>query len=55
MRESAALGVVDAYAAFNLRELPNFLIHRARYDEALESARGLSAASHAQSARSVTR
>ena len=37
MRESAGLQVVDAYRAFNMRELPNFLIHRARYDEALDA------------------
>ena len=31
MRESATLKAVSAYRAFNMRELPNFLIHRARY------------------------
>jgi tetratricopeptide (TPR) repeat protein len=52
MRESAVLAVVDAYRAFNLRDLPNFLIHRARYKEALEEARALTATEHPQ-ARSV--
>ena len=37
MRESAKLEVVDAYRAFNLKELPNFLIHRGRYQEALDA------------------
>jgi tetratricopeptide (TPR) repeat protein len=41
LRESAALAAVSAYRAFNMRELPNFLIHRGRYDEALQSARSL--------------
>jgi tetratricopeptide (TPR) repeat protein len=49
MRESAALAVVDAYRAFNLRELPNFLIHRARYEEALEAANALAAIEYPQS------
>ena len=31
----------DAYRAFNRKELPNFLIHRARYAEALEAARAM--------------
>ena len=39
MRESAGLPAPDAYRSFNRRELPNFLIHRARYAEALEAAR----------------
>ena len=41
MRESGALGVVDAYGAFNARELPNFFLHRARYRDALEAARSM--------------
>ena len=41
LRESASLAAVSAYRAFNMRELPNFLIHRGRYDEALQSARAL--------------
>ncbi|HKQ60273.1 MAG TPA: hypothetical protein VJS92_03245 [Candidatus Polarisedimenticolaceae bacterium] len=49
MRESSRLAVVDAYRAFNLRELPNFLIHRARYAEALEAARQLTETSFPQS------
>jgi len=52
MRESAALKVVDAYRAFNLRELPNFLLHRARYREALEAARAMTQTGYPQ-ARSV--
>ncbi len=43
LRESAALASVSAYRAFNMRELPNFLIHQGRYQEALESARSLAA------------
>jgi tetratricopeptide (TPR) repeat protein len=38
MRQAAELEVVDAYRAFNMRILPNFLIHRARYEEALQAA-----------------
>jgi tetratricopeptide (TPR) repeat protein len=41
MREAAKLGTLDAYRAFNARELPNFLIHRGRYQEALEAARAM--------------
>ena len=41
LRESAALEAVSAYRAFNMRELPSFLIQRGRYDEALASARKL--------------
>ena len=41
MREAASLAPVDAYRAFAQRELPSFLIHRARYAEALEEARTL--------------
>ena len=41
MLESKALGDADAYRAFNLRALPNFLIHRGRYEEALAAARDL--------------
>ena len=41
MREAAALGAVDATLAFSMRELPSFLIHRARYAEALEAARAM--------------
>jgi tetratricopeptide (TPR) repeat protein len=49
LRESAALTAVSAYRAFNLRELPNFLIHRARYQEALEAGRALTDTSYPQS------
>ena len=35
MRQSAKLEVTSAYRAFNLRELPNFLINRGRYKEAI--------------------
>jgi tetratricopeptide (TPR) repeat protein len=52
LRQSAALTVVDAYRAFNMREVPNFLIHRARYQEALEAARVLMTSTYPQ-ARSV--
>jgi tetratricopeptide (TPR) repeat protein len=52
MREAATLGAVDAYRAFNLKELPNLLIHRARYAEALDAARALTNTKFAQS-RSV--
>ena len=49
MREAASLGTVDAYRAFNARELPNFLIHRGRYQEALEAARAMTRTSFPQS------
>ena len=49
MRESAALAIVDAYRAFNRREMPNFLLHRARYGEALDEARRLTATAFPQS------
>src|SRR6185503_20560376 len=49
LRESAALAALSAYRAFNMRELPNFLIHRARYEEALESGRALTAIEYPQS------
>jgi tetratricopeptide (TPR) repeat protein len=48
MRESASLAVVDAYRAFNLRELPNFLIHRGRHEEAIEAARAMTTTDHPQ-------
>jgi tetratricopeptide (TPR) repeat protein len=41
MRESGALPVWGAYQAFNTREWPSFLIHRARYSEALAAARAM--------------
>ncbi len=49
LRESYALAAVSAYRAFNMRELPNFLIHRARYGEALEAARALTSTAYPQS------
>lgn len=49
MREAAALGAVDATLAFSMRELPNFLIHRARYAEALEAARAMTRTQYAAS------
>jgi tetratricopeptide (TPR) repeat protein len=49
LRESATMVPVAAYRAFNLRELPSFLIHRARYQEALEAARALTAMNFPQS------
>jgi len=49
MRSAAALAVVDAYRAFNRRELPSFLLHRARYAEALDEARVLVATAFPQS------
>ena len=41
MREAWNLSAMEAYRAFSLRELPNFLIHRARYEEALTASRDL--------------
>ncbi len=52
MREAAGLEVLDAYRAFNTRGLPSFLLHRARYDEALEAARAMTETSYPQ-ARTV--
>lgn len=49
LRESAALDPVSAYRAFNMRELPNFLIHRARYEEAVQAGRTLIATEYPQS------
>ena len=49
MREAASLGAVDAYRAFNERELPNFLIHRGRYQEALKAALAMTRTSFPQS------
>lgn len=49
LRESATLAPVSAYRALNLRELPNFLIHRARYQEALEAGRALTDTDYPQS------
>jgi tetratricopeptide (TPR) repeat protein len=49
LRESAALKAVSAYRGFNMRELPNFLIHRGRYEEALAAGRALTATDYPQS------
>ncbi|MCI0585790.1 MAG: hypothetical protein L0323_02995 [Planctomycetes bacterium] len=49
MREVSSLAVVGAYRAFGLLELPNFLIHRGRYAEALEEARALTKTGFPQS------
>jgi Tfp pilus assembly protein PilF len=49
LREVADLGAVDAYLAFNRRALPSFLIHRARYAEALAAARALTRTKYPQS------
>jgi tetratricopeptide (TPR) repeat protein len=49
MRQSAELTVLSAYRAFNLRELPNFLIHRTRYKDALEASRELTRTKFPQS------
>src|SRR4249920_2210019 len=35
--------------AFNMRELPSFLIHRGRYDEALDGGRALTKTAYPQS------
>ena len=48
-RESAQLGSVGAYPAFNKREMPGFLIHRGRYAEALEAARAMTRSDYPQS------
>lgn len=49
MRESAALQAPDSYRSFNKRTLPGFLLHRARYSEALEEARTMTESTHPQS------
>jgi hypothetical protein len=55
LRESAQLGAVSAYRAFNLRELPNFLIVRGRYEEALEAGRALTDSKYRNRAAWATR
>lgn len=52
MRESSSLTVMDAYRAFNQRELPHFFIHRARYRDALAAAHAMTESKYAQ-ARTV--
>ncbi|MCI0416977.1 hypothetical protein L0222_29770 [bacterium] len=41
MRDSWSLEAIDGTRAFAMRELPNFLIHQGRYDEALSESRRL--------------
>ena len=41
LRESASLASMDVYHAFNSGQLPNFLLHRQRYKDALETARAM--------------
>jgi len=48
MRESGALGTKTPYLEFNRRELPNFLIHRQRWNDALTEARTLTTSPFAQ-------
>jgi tetratricopeptide (TPR) repeat protein len=49
MREATSLEPVNAGRAFNMKELPSFLIHRGRYAEALEAANALTSIEYAQS------
>jgi tetratricopeptide (TPR) repeat protein len=49
LRASTALDPLSAYRAFNMRELPSFLIHRARYQEAKEAGRALTITAYPQS------
>ncbi|MGH9867658.1 MAG: hypothetical protein ACREAA_05780 [Candidatus Polarisedimenticolia bacterium] len=49
LRESAALPPLSAYRAFNMRELPGFLMHGGRYQEALDEARALTTTGYPQS------
>ena len=48
MNQAGALGVVDAYGAFNVRELPNFFLYRERYKDAVEAARGMTKSKYVQ-------
>jgi tetratricopeptide (TPR) repeat protein len=52
LREGAELIVMDAYAAFRQRELPTFLLHRGKYEEALQTALEMTGSEHPQ-ARTV--
>lgn len=52
LRESGSLEVLSAYRAFNQRELPSFLLHRGRQEEALKEARALAQSKYPQ-ARAV--
>ncbi len=49
MREAANLALVDVNRAFGQRELPNFLINRGRYADALEAARAMTRTEYPQS------
>ena len=51
-REAVSLAAPDAYGTYNRKLLPAFLIHRGRYHEALDAARGMSTLDHPQ-ARTV--
>lgn len=48
MKEASGLGVVDAYGAFNMREIPNFFLHRQRYKDAVESTREMTRSKYVQ-------
>jgi tetratricopeptide (TPR) repeat protein len=52
VREASATPAMDAYSAFRHRELPSFLIRRARYQEAVEAANEMTKSQHPQ-ARTV--
>jgi tetratricopeptide (TPR) repeat protein len=51
-REAVSLAAPDAYGTYNLKLLPAFLIHRGRYQEALDAARAMSTLEYPQ-ARTV--
>jgi tetratricopeptide (TPR) repeat protein len=52
LRDADELIVMDAYAAFRQRELPTFLLHRGKYNDALQSALKMTRSEHPQ-ARTV--
>ena len=52
LREAESLKTVTAYHAFNRKGLPAFLIHRERYEDALEAARAMTTDEYPQ-ARTV--
>jgi tetratricopeptide (TPR) repeat protein len=49
LRQAGSLSVLDASRAFNRAQLPSFLIHRGRYKDALEAARGMTSSDYPQS------
>jgi tetratricopeptide (TPR) repeat protein len=49
LKESASLSAMDASHALNRGQMPNFFIHRGRYKEALEAARGMTRTDYPQS------